>query len=240
MTILLLAGTREARELSFALEGQPLVSSLAGATQRPARLGGDLRIGGFGGVAGLKAYLIANKISMVVDATHPFADQMSRNAALACGDTGVHLLQLVRPAWEVRPQWQMVPDLATAAQVLETGAHVFLATGRGSLDAFKKRKNVEFTARVIDDLPGRFPLRHGRFLVSHPPFSVADEIQTLHSLEVDTLVSRNSGGSGGVEKLEAAEQLGLRIVMVQRPDLPDVDRVSSVEDAIKYIGKTIG
>ena len=232
MKLLLLAGTREARELSFLLGGIDLVSSLAGATQRPAELGGHVRIGGFGGVSGLAEYLRAGRFDAVVDATHPFAAQMSRHAFEACARVGLPLLQLVRSPWEIKETWTLVPDLDAAAALLQADAHVFLATGRGSLAHFKARSDVEFTTRVIDDVDEAFPLAKGRFLVSRPPFSVEEEVKTLQELGVAVLVARNSGGTGGIEKVIAADRLGLQVVMVARPVLPEVPRAATVQEAL--------
>lgn len=235
MTLLLLAGTREARELSLALSDVPLISSLAGVTQRPAALAGTLRVGGFGGVSGLVAFLRSHAIRAVVDATHPFADQMSRHAFEACRRAQTPLLQVVRPPWAIDASWQSASDLDAAAGMLPPGAHVFLATGRMSLSAFAARSDVSFTVRVIDKKPDPFPLAQGRFLVSHPPFTVPQEIATLGNMKVDVLVSRNSGGTGGAEKLEAAKQLGIPVIMVERPDLPRAPRVETVAAARDHI-----
>lgn len=235
MKILLLAGTREARELSFSLEGVDLISSLAGVTQRPTELGGTLRVGGFGGAKGLMDFLSKEGVSHVIDGTHPFAVQMSRNAYEACAALGVPLLQVVRPEWGVDARWKAVADMKAAARKLNSSSRVFLATGRGSLPAFMERKDVWFLARVIDDLPGEFPLASGEFLVSKPPFSVEEEMETLRTNEIDTLVVRNSGGKGGYEKIEAAHQLGISIVMVSRPDFPIAHRVDSVTSALEFM-----
>jgi precorrin-6A/cobalt-precorrin-6A reductase len=145
------------------------------------------------------------------------------------------LLQLVRPAWDVDPSWTLVPDLATAAGTLSAGSHVFLATGRGSLEAFAARPDVEFTTRVIDETDAAFPLVQGRFLVSKPPFSVEDEVETLRDLGVSALVARNSGGTGGIEKVIAAGRLGIDVVMVARPQLPKAPRAASVQKALEML-----
>ena len=235
MKLLLLAGTREARELSFSLKGVDLISSLAGATQRPAELGGAVRIGGFGGIEGLKDFVAQSGITHVVDATHPFAAQMSRHAFLACNALDIPLLQIIRPPWDVATNWTLAEDMKGAADLLKPASRTFLATGRGSLEYFRSRNDVWFLARVIDDMPGPFPMQNGRFLVSKPPFSVEQEIKTLQDNEIDTLVVRNSGGVGGYEKVEAANRLGLTIVMVKRPETPDANRVESSEAAIQFM-----
>ena len=236
MKILLLAGTREARELSFAIAeqfpGAELVSSLAGATQRPSKLAGDMRVGGFGGAAGLLSFLNEQKITYVIDATHPFAVQMSQNACLACSEARIPLLRINRPAWTIHDSWTVVPDLGAAATVLKPNERSFLATGRGSLKAFLKRTDVWFLVRVVDDTPEAFPLAQGGFLVSQPPFTVEEEMETLRENGIETLVTRNSGGSGGYEKIEAAMKVGCRVVMVERPALGEADEVETVEGAV--------
>lgn len=240
MKVLVLAGTAEARELSFALEraGIDLITSLAGATERPAPMAGASRVGGFGGAPGLAEFIKANDVSHLVDATHPFAAQMSRNAHEAAETAQIPLVQLVRPAWPEKPNWHMHDDLAAAASALPTGATVFLSTGRGSLAAFADRDDVTFIARVIDDLPGPFPLPKGRFQIGKPPFSVQEEVATLNDAKIDVLVSRNSGGTGGIEKILAAEHLGLKIFMVKRPSMPQGNRVETVDDALAWLTKT--
>ncbi len=238
MKILLLGGTREARNLSFALKDVDLVTSLAGVTDRPASMGGQLRVGGFGGVAGLTDYLHQNDISHVIDATHAFASRMSDHAVEATQACGLPLLRLLRPAWQIDPAWTCVPDLGAAASALRSGERAFLATGRGSLWAFADREDVWCLVRVIDPSPSEFPLKNGRFLVSRPPFSQADEEATLSEHGIDVLVSRNSGGVGGREKLDAAMALGCRVIMIERPDLAPAQTVVSVADAIGFIEKT--
>ena len=235
MKILLLAGTAEARELSFALPANRLICSLAGMTKRPARLGGETRVGGFGGIEGLVGFIREQNIGIVVDATHPFAARMSANAVNACERTGAALLQVVRAPWDAKPNWEQVADLSEAASVLAPGSKVFLATGRASLPAFASRDDVEFVARVIDDLPGDFPLAKGRFVVSHPPFTIEEEVETLKRLEVDTLISRNSGGTGGIEKLVAADRLELSVIMIKRPVYIGNLQVGSVGEALIYL-----
>ena len=191
-----------------------------------------MRVGGFGGADGLSKFLEIEKIDGVIDATHPFASQMSQNAFEACSNTDTELLQLLRPAWPEKPGWTVVPDFQAAADALCKGAHVFLATGRASLDHFSDRDDVKFTARVIDHTDDAFPLPDGQFLVSRPPFSVQDEMATLKRLGVSSLVVRNSGGTGGIEKVIAAEQLGLEIIMIARPSMPKARRVETVQEAL--------
>lgn len=238
MKVLLLAGTAEARALSHALDtasNVTLISSLAGATERPARLGGRLRVGGFGGVSGLAEFLADQTIDLLVDATHPFAATMSKNARIAAAAAGVARLTVRRPPWKAAKRWQEVPSLAAAAAALAPETTVFLATGRGSLPAFQGRSDIDFIVRVMDALPQRCPLPRGRFLAAKPPFAVADEIRTLRDNRVDTLVTRNAGGSGGAEKLQAADALDLGVVLITRPPVEPGPRVTTAEEAMAWI-----
>lgn len=239
MKLLLLAGTAEARELSNRLdsfEQVELLTSLAGVTQHPAPLKGRLRVGGFGGIDGLVSTIEAEKIDLVIDATHPFASQMSSHAVAACDHTRIPLLQVVRPEWDINPSWDVVSDLTAAAAALEPRSTAFLATGRASIAAFAGRGDVKCIVRVIDKTPQAFPLEQGYFLVSRPPFTVEEEVETLRELGAGTLVVRNSGGSGGIEKIRAAEKLCLRIIMISRPEIPDAPRVASVNEAMDWLG----
>lgn len=236
MTMLLLAGTAEARTLSRLIsERTRLITSLAGATDDPKPYGGDLRVGGFGGVDGLAGFLRDRGVDLILDATHPFATQMSSNARRAADICGCDYLHLLRPEWPVATNWTMVPDLAAASRALPSGATVFLATGRGSIRFFTHRHDVSLVVRVIDDRPGAFPGDNGRFLVSQPPFTVAEEVQTLRENRIDVLVSRNSGGTGGTEKLIAARDLGIPVIMARRPDYGPSDRVETVEAAMTWL-----
>lgn len=237
MKVLLLAGTAEARALAGDLDkaGVTLVASLAGVTERPAAIAGQTRSGGFGGVAGLTSYLREAAITHVIDATHPFAVQMSTNAVAAAAAADVPLLQLIRPAWPDHPDWVAANSLDHAARLCAPGEQVFLSTGRGSLHHFKPRNDVTFFVRVIDDLPGAFPLARGGFVIGRPPFSVEEEMATLKERKITTLVSRNSGGTGGLEKLLAAQRLGIRIIMVARPDYRDAPRVQTTQEALDWV-----
>ena len=238
MKALLLAGTAEARALSFALaeRGVDCVASLAGLTNRPAEMGGTLRVGGFGGVGGLASYLRDNDFTHIVDATHPFAAIMSANAAKAAAETGLRLLRLDRPPWPVQPNWTIVPDMDAAATILPTGARVFLATGRGSVAAFAGRCDVSFVLRVIEADPGPSPWPHIEYMVARPPFSVEEERATLHRLGIGLLVARNSGGTGGTEKLQAASALKLPVIMVARPKAGQGRIVQTSEDVLDWLG----
>lgn len=238
--VLLLAGTAEARALAGALAAQPLqvTASLAGATRAPLDLGVATRVGGFGGVAGLCDYLRAEDIAAIVDATHPFAAQMSAHAAAARRETGVPLVHLRRPEWQAGPgdDWAVFADLEAAAAALPKGARAFLGTGRGSASAFLGRTDTALTLRVIDPPEKEQLAPHIAVLEGRAPFTVEEEIETFQRLGTTHLVVKNAGGTGGFAKLAAARQLGLPVLMVARPPVPEgVAVVESVGDALSWV-----
>jgi len=221
--ILILGGTAEARELADALvaQGHAVTTSLAGRTSDPILPKGELRVGKFGGVPGLQAYLKAHGIERLVDATHPYAALMSTNAVAAAGLTGVPLVRYVRPGWR-EPDgagWVHVPDIPAAAAALPAGATVLVTTGHEGLDAFFRRNDCEILVRLIDRPEGPLPA-HMELLLARPPYRLEDELALLRRQEITHLVTKNSGGEQTRAKLEAAAQLGVATIMVARPPLP--------------------
>ena len=240
--LLLLGGTGEARELARVLEqaGESFESSLAGRVARPRLPVGAVRIGGFGGVDGLSAYLRERGVRAVVDATHPFAAGISSNAALACAATGVPLLRLERPGWRGHPGaagWRWVADHDEAASVAATlGRRPFLTVGRQSIDRFVGPL-AEYAAlvRVVDppdvELPASWSV-----LLSRGPYDVRAERELMVEHGVDVVVTKDSGGSHTVAKLEVAAERDVPVVVVARPPSPaGVDVVDDVEQAILWI-----
>lgn len=224
-TLLLLAGTAEAREIAEALAHKKhwrVIASLAGATRFPADLPCDLRRGGFGGVGGMTEALKLDNVCAVIDATHPFADQISANTRAASANLGLPRIVVRRPEWtpEEGDDWRPQPDLQAASQALPLFSRAFLATGRQSLSVFQHRKDVWFLARVIDTPLERFPLPRGDYTVGQPPFTVAHEATLMADYRITHLVAKNSGGKAGRAKLLAARKLGLPVLMVDRPDPP--------------------
>lgn len=231
--LLILGGTAEARALAGLTKDVPklaTVLSLAGRTTDPLDQNVETRIGGFGGVSGLIDYLTDSNVDLMIDATHPFARQMSAHANDAAIRVGLDFLRIDRPVWGRKPDenWIRVPDLAAAVAALPPGARPFCATGRGSLQQFTSRSDIYPLLRVIDQGQAVFP-GAGEFVVGRPPFDLEAEIQTLKSLKATHLVVKNAGGTAGRTKLAAAGQLGLPIVIVDRPNLPD--GVNIVPDA---------
>ncbi|SMC82597.1 cobalt-precorrin-6A reductase [Rhizobium sp. RU36D] len=217
--ILILGGTAEATAMAARLiaEGKQVISSLAGRTVEPVLPPGEVRIGGFGGSEGLARYLLENHISLVIDATHPFASRISQNAQLACDSTGVPLKALQRPRWEPRgdDHWTSVQDLTQAARALPGGARVFLALGRQYLDAFTGRTDCHFVIRMIDPPASPLPFASAE-LVLGKPSDEEEECALLMAHAITHLVCRNSGGPAGYGKIAAARSLGLPVIMVER------------------------
>jgi precorrin-6A/cobalt-precorrin-6A reductase len=242
--LLILGGTGEAVALAGRLVADPrlhVITSLAGRTRDPANVPGALRVGGFGGADGLAAYLEAESIALLVDATHPFAARMAANAARACAETGVPRLKLLRPPWRAGAddRWTEVPDMAAAAETVgRSGGRVFLSVGRQDLAAFAGLENVWFLVRTIEPLDRPCPLRQAEVIQGRGPFAEAAEAALLTDHRIDLLVSKNSGGEATYAKIAAARRLGLPVVMVARPHAPagDTDAtVATVEEAVAWV-----
>ncbi|MGQ0445534.1 MAG: cobalt-precorrin-6A reductase [Beijerinckiaceae bacterium] len=223
MRVLVLGGTFEASTLADLLAGQSGISpmlSFAGRTNalRPPKI--PYRIGGFGGVDGLNAYLRGERIDMLVDATHPFAQQMSRHAAAAAARANIPLILLSRPAWVAQPgdHWIEVADMAAAAAALgREQRRVFLTIGRLQIEAFVAAPQHFYLIRTIEPLalPPNLP-RH-RVIHGRGPFVAEAEEQLLRDEAIDVIVSKNSGGEAAFAKVRAARHLKLPVVMVARP-----------------------
>ncbi|MEV6135572.1 cobalt-precorrin-6A reductase [Nocardia sp. NPDC051990] len=244
MKTLILGGTREAREIAHIASGErgfDIVSSLAGRVRDPLLPAGPVRIGGFGGVEGLRKWLADNEIAVVIDATHPFAGTISANAAGAATDLGLPLLHVRRPGWSEQPgdRWIRVPDLdAAAQQVSELGERVFLTIGRQGVAAFAGLANQWFLIRAIDPPTGALPPHHG-LLLARGPFSPADEQRLLTRHRIDVLVTKDSGGDQTAAKLDAARSAGLPVVVIDRPELPPGAVVAeTVDEAWKWLRDT--
>ena len=240
MKVLLLAGTGEAREIAKGLAGKngvDLVASLAGATRHPMDLPCHTRIGGFGGVDGFREELVSGGFQAVIDATHPYAAHMSSTAAKVCREIGVPHLRVLRPEWRPGPGdlWTMIDREEQVADLAPTGATVFLATGRKTLERFANLVGRRVICRQIDPANGPFPFPGGEYQYGRPPFSVADEIALFRGLKVDWLVVKNSGGKASATKLVAARELALPVAMIRRPVPPDCEIVETAGAALDWV-----
>lgn len=236
--ILILGGTRDARQLAEALVigGYNPITSLAGVTGQPVLPPGDVRVGSFGGVVGLKSYLENNEIRLVIDATHPFAAQMSANAFEACRSTDVLLLRLERKPWlpGEGDRWSIVSSSSDAATSLPSGARALLTTGRKDLEPFFARADISGIARMIEE-PPLDPPAHWRILRERPPFTVEDEAKLLAENAITHLVTKNAGGSATEAKLQAARDIGIPVILVARPVKPVVACFAAIGNLIAAV-----
>lgn len=243
MRILILGGTQEAFQLAEQLAelgDVDFISSLAGRTRAPRRPTGTVRTGGFGGATGLSDYLRAERITHLVNATHPFAAQISANAVDAAQSAGIPLLRLLRPAWTARrdDRWVAARDAAEAAeQCRRQGGRIFLTLGSGELDAFAEIRNAHFLVRMVD-APEGLPLSDYRVIAARGPFSLQDELRLLAEHHIGLVVAKNSGGDATYAKIEAARRTGLPVVMIERPAIaldPRSPAVASVAEVVAWV-----
>lgn len=232
MRVLLLGGTGEARSLAARLHPDiAVISSLAGRVPDPALPVGEVRIGGFGGAAGLAEWLRGNDITAVVDATHPFAATITANAAQATARVGLPHLVLARPAWPAGDAIVVASDTEAAEVVAGNGyRRVFLTTGRSGTAAFRD-SDAWFLIRAVTAPEDELLPAHREVLLSRGPYRVEGERKLLQQFAIDALVTKNSGGSMTQAKLEAAADTGVPVVMVSRPALPVGVRVVHTVDA---------
>ena len=221
--MLILGGTAEARALADRLAGRPdlrVTLSLAGRTRDPARPACAVRIGGFGGADGLAAWLAAEGVGALVDATHPFARTITANARAAAGAAGVRLIAVARPRWTPLPgdRWTAVPDMLAAARALgDTPRRVFLAIGRQEVAAFRAAPQHRYLVRSVEPAdPADLP-PGADTLLARGPFAAPDERALLERHRIEVVVGKNSGGDASYGKIAAARGLGLPVVMVDRP-----------------------
>jgi precorrin-6A/cobalt-precorrin-6A reductase len=239
--VLILGGTGEARALAARLDaaaGVTVVSSLAGRVSAPALPAGEVRIGGFGGVAGLTAAL--SQFDAVVDATHPFAATISAHAAAAAAASGTPLLALSRPGWTQQPgdRWTRVPSVSAAATIVRDAGPgcVFVTTGRRDLAAYADDADHPYLVRTVEPPDPPVPPRM-TLLLDRGPYTVTGETTLMCRHGVTVLVTKDSGGPLTSAKLTAARDLGLPVVVVDRPALPaGVDAVSSVDEVLSRLG----
>ena len=239
--LLILGGTGEARELGERLAARAdlaITISLAGRTARPAAQAVAVRVGGFGGAAGLADYLRTQRIDALIDATHPFAATMSAHAAAAAAATSIALLALRRPPW--RPvegdRWLNVADRdAAVAATGNTPRRIFLALGRQDLGPFEQAPQHTYLVRSVDPVVPPLRLERVTYVCARGPFSEADDQALLNAYCIDAVVAKNSGGPATYSKIAAARHLGREVIMIARPAAPAVPTVETVAEAITWL-----
>ncbi len=251
--LLILGGTREAYQLAEILNAQftqeklNFISSLAGTTKKPNIPAGKFRTGGFGGLSGLKNFLVKEKISLLVDATHPFAENISKNALLTASELGLPLLTLKRPPW-VKHQndlWIEVTSVKNAVKYLKnlekktgplfsTGL-IFLTTGNKDLRLFQNSLNCNFLVRTVEkpELVSEWP--KAMFLKDRGPYTLENEIKLLKNHKISMLVSKNSGGVSTYAKIEATRHLKIPVLMVRRPEMTKAKSCQTVNEAVEWL-----
>lgn len=243
--LLILGGTAEARELATALQargGFALSLSLAGRTRNPLPSDAPTRSGGFGGVEGLEAYLKAEPIDALIDATHPFAATMSHNAAEAAHRAGVPLIALLRQPWQRQPGdlWTGAASIPEAVEKLGPAPRrVLVALGRNEVRALEAAPQHSYLVRSIDPVDPPLALPQARYIEARGPFPEADEHALLNAHRIDAILSKNSGGEATYGKIKAARALGIEVVMVARPVRPPVETVDSVERVLDWLERRL-
>jgi precorrin-6A/cobalt-precorrin-6A reductase len=245
MRVLILGGTTEARQLAERLGTRrdlAVTLSLAGRTSNPVPHPVPLRIGGFGGAQGLADYLRAERIDRLIDATHPYAVAMSQNGARAAQISGVPLIALRRPAWTAvaGDRWTDVADVGAAAQALgSTPRHVFLALGRNEIAAFEAAPQHRYLVRSVDPVEPPLAVPQATYVLARGPFREEDDRALLATHAIDVVVSKNSGGAAAYGKIAAARALGIEVILLRRPALPDVPAVATIDEAVAWLDQSL-
>ncbi len=241
LRVLILGGTTQASALAARLVGDgryDATLSLAGRTKNPTLPDIRYRVGGFGGSAGLANYLRAEAIDVLIDATHPFAEQISANAVIAARETNTPLAMFSRPAWMASDgdRWRAFPDAASAARALgENPRRVFLTIGRQQLATFEIAPQHDYLIRCIDTPEPLPALPHSKLLLARGPFTLEDEQALMRNAGIEILVTKNSGGDATRAKLDAACTLGIDVYMIARPQSPDIPTFEMLEVILEFL-----
>lgn len=241
MHILLLGGTTEAGQMAqnLAQAGINATFSYAGRTQSPVAQPLPLRIGGFGGVSGLVRYLRDMGITHVIDATHPFAAGMSRNAHAACTATHTPLIRLERRPWHAGPgdKWRHVPTVEDLPAALPSApARVFLAIGKQQISLFAEQPQHHYLLRLVDSPTAPLPLPETTVIVARGPFALAQDTALLRAHRITHVVCKNAGGTGARAKIDAARTLNLPVIIADRPTLPGDAIAHDVTQVMTWLG----
>jgi len=238
MRILVFGGTGEAIDLANGLvrKGHQVTTSLAGRTRKPRLPNGHVHTGGFGGTQGLVDYINRNGFEFIIDATHPFAAQMSTHIVDACVELNMPMLRVVREAWQASADdnWQHVSSIEDAAKQLPHGALALVTVGRQHIEPMVLRDDCKIFIRAIEHPEVILP-SHVCVILERPPFRLSDELAFMRKHEITHLVSKNAGGDQTAAKLEAARMVGAKVIMIERPILPEAPEAYSVDAALQFI-----
>jgi precorrin-6A/cobalt-precorrin-6A reductase len=239
--ILILGGTAEARQLAGRLGGRvglEVTLSLAGRTATPAVQPVPIRVGGFGGADGLAKYLVDERIDVLIDATHPYANVISANAVEAARRSGVPSIALRRPPWiaVAGDRWIEVSDVGEAVRAIgQTPRRVFVALGRNELAPFREAPQHYYLIRSVDPVDPPLPLPHVGYVTGRGPFGEADDRELMTEHRIDVVVAKNSGGTATYGKIAVARARDIDVIMLRRPAAPDGAAVATIEDAIAWL-----
>ncbi|MGN8274351.1 cobalt-precorrin-6A reductase [Pseudomonas sp. SMN5] len=221
--ILLLGGVTEALAIARTL-GPQHIYSLAGIGRVPTDLTCQVRVGGYGGAEGLAQFIREQGIDLLLDATHPYAAQISHNAAEAARACAIACWALRRPAWQPQAgdDWREVADWTELTQALKPFRRPLFTLGREPLQHLDEIPLDQFwTLRALEVYPGN---ERCEVIGARGPFRLEDERELFQRRQIDALVSKNSGSSATEPKLEVARELGVPVLILKRPVLPAVDR----------------
>jgi precorrin-6A/cobalt-precorrin-6A reductase len=241
MRVLLLGGTTEATALAHAFANASIdaIFSYAGRTANPIEQPLPTRLGGYGGVKGLADYIIDESITHVVDATHPFATQISRNAVEACQMTDTPLIAYERAEWQAQPgdSWTHVAGTEAAVAALPAApARIFLAIGKQTLGLFAAQPQHFYLLRLVDAPDAPLPLPNADVILDRGPFTVESDMEIMRSHAITHVVAKNSGGTGALAKLEAARRLHLPVILIARPAIPDRAMARNIAAVMEWLG----
>ena len=242
--ILILGGTLEARKLAERLVEQDLhrvITSFAGRTRERNAHPGEVRVGGFGGIEGLRIFVESEPIDLIADASHPFAAQISSNAVAAAAQAGIPCVRLDRPPWEIAAEddWRPVSSIEEAVAAIPSGAVALVTVGRQEIAPFFARDDVRIVARMIEQ-PDGTPPAHVELVLARPPFGLEEERTLFADKDIGILVAKNSGGESTAAKLVVARERKLPVIMIERPELPAATgSAASLADFLDLIHETL-
>jgi precorrin-6A/cobalt-precorrin-6A reductase len=239
--VLILGGTAEARMLAGRLAGRGdlnVTLSLAGRTASPAAQPVPVRIGGFGGAAGLADYLAQERIGALIDATHPYATVISANAVAAAGKSHVPFMALRRSPWIAiaGDRWIEVSDVRDAVQAIgQEPRRVFVTLGRNEIAPFAAAPQHHYLIRSVDPVDPPLPVPHADYVTGRGPFGEAEDRALMTAHRIGVVIAKNSGGSATYGKIAAARTLGISVIMLRRPHVPDAPAVETIDDVIAWL-----